>query len=55
MELSPSLEVASRSSTQQFSNILWNPKVHTPVHNSPLTGPHPEPEESSPYHPKLFL
>lgn len=33
MDLNPSSEVASLSSSQEFPQILWSPKAHCPVHN----------------------
>jgi protocatechuate 3,4-dioxygenase beta subunit len=47
MEMSPSWEAASRSATEEFYGTAKFITVST--------GPYPEPEESIPYHPTLFL
>jgi hypothetical protein len=42
MELSPSWEAASRSGTQEFPKMLWNPNV--PYSQEPSIRPYPEPD-----------
>jgi len=54
MEQRPSSEVNCHSATQ-ITRLLWYPKVHYRVHNSPATGPYPEPDGSNPRLPNSFL
>jgi hypothetical protein len=51
MELSSSWEAASSAATQEFLNMLWNPKGHHRVHKStPLSLPSARSVQSIPPH-----
>jgi hypothetical protein len=39
MEQSRNWEADSHSSSQEIPHVLWNPKVHYRVHNSPPLAP----------------
>ena len=49
MMQSPSWEANRFSASQEIPRILWNPKGHYRIHNSPTTCPYPQPHQSSPY------
>jgi hypothetical protein len=51
MELGPSREADGCAIPQEFSHVFWTRKFITVFTREPSTGPYPEPNESSPYHP----
>jgi hypothetical protein len=55
MELSPFYEANSLHSYSKMSQYIIEPEVLLPCSQEPATGPYPEPNESNPYYPVLFL
>jgi hypothetical protein len=55
MKLSPSREAVSQSATQEFSNILWNPKGSLLCWREASSGLHPKSNQSSTYHTIISL
>jgi hypothetical protein len=55
MELGHSREAVGRSTSQEFPNVLLEPEGLLLCLQEPDTGPYPEPDESSPYHPIPFI
>jgi hypothetical protein len=51
MEMNPSWEAANCAATKQFYPIFYGTWKFITV----FTGPYPEPDQSSPYHPTLSL
>jgi hypothetical protein len=54
MEQRPYSEADRFSASQEFPNILCNPKVYYRIHKCSATCPYPEPARSSPYPHILF-
>jgi hypothetical protein len=46
---------SSRSATQEFPKIIWNPQSSLLFSQEPSASPYPQRDESSPYRPTLFL
>jgi hypothetical protein len=55
MNLSPSSEAISWSATQEIPQNFIEPEGPLLWSQEPSTALHPEPDQSSPYHPILFL
>jgi hypothetical protein len=53
MELSPSWEAPGCAATLEFPTYYETGSL--PCSQEPSIGPYPEPDESSPYHPILYL
>jgi hypothetical protein len=54
-ELSPSWEAANCPAIKKIPSNFKEPEGSSPCSQEPVTGPYPEPVQSSPYHPVLSL
>ena len=54
-EQNPSSEANSSSAIQEIPDIIWKLEVHNHTHNSPVTCPSPDPNQSRPQPFILFL
>jgi hypothetical protein len=51
----PSSEAANCAATQELPSIFKEPEGSSPCSQEPSTGPYPQPDRFSPYHPILSL